>query len=86
MQTHAQMFYLLCVRGLSQSLYSTIHSNQSVTFSSTPAGTRATLSALDFSQEQKDFLDYKVVLPRGADIHTTSMGFVFTHFRVDHSN
>ena len=30
--------------------------------------------------------DYKVVLPRGADIHTTGMGLVFTHCRDDHSS
>ena len=33
----------------------------------------------DFSQRQTDLLDYKVVPPWGADIHTTGMGLVFTH-------
>lgn len=81
----------------------TIYSNQAVTFSSTPAGTSATLCAVctntpthtpnisspctqDFSQGQTHLLDYKVVLPCGANIHTTVMGFVLTHFEVDHSN
>lgn len=41
------MLFLLHVRAQSQSLRSTIYFNQSVTFSSTPAGAGSTLCAAD---------------------------------------
>lgn len=46
MSHHTHMLALLCVGAQCQSLYRTIYSNQAVTFSSTPAGTSATLCAM----------------------------------------
>lgn len=57
MSHHTHILVLQCVGAQSQSLYRTVYSNQAVTFSSTPAGTSASLMYVHYQTHPHTFPD-----------------------------